>query len=54
MAVGVLIRNLVTQYPPNHVRHIHLAGKRNRGNNNKMERLNGKIRDREKVLTYVM
>ncbi len=32
----------------NHVRHVHLAGKRDR-DNNKMERLNGKIRDREKV-----
>ena len=32
----------------NHIRHIHLAGKRDR-NNNKMERLNGEIRDREKV-----
>ncbi len=34
----------------NHVKHIHLAGKRDRDNNNKMERLNGKIRDHEKVL----
>ena len=25
----------------NHVRHIHLAGKRGRDNNNKMERING-------------
>lgn len=33
----------------NHVRHIHLAGKRDKDNNNKMERLNGEIRDREKV-----
>ncbi len=33
----------------NHVKHIHLAGKRDRDNNNKMERLNGEIRDREKV-----
>ena len=33
----------------NHVRHIHIAGKRDRDNNNKMERLNGEIRDREKV-----
>ncbi len=33
----------------NHIRHIHLAGKRDRDNNNKMERLNGEIRDREKV-----
>ncbi len=33
----------------NHVRHIHLAGKRDSDNNNKMERLNGEIRDREKV-----
>ena len=33
----------------NHVRHIHLAGKRDCDNNNKMERLNGEIRDREKV-----
>ena len=33
-----------------HVRHIHLAGKRDRDNhNNKMERLNGEIMDREKV-----
>ena len=30
----------------NHVRHIHLKGGKN---NNKMERLNGEIRDREKV-----
>ena len=33
----------------NHIRHIHITGKRNRDNNNKMERLNGEIRDREKV-----
>ena len=33
----------------NYVRHIHLAAKRDKGNNNKMERLNGEIRDREKV-----
>ena len=33
----------------NHVRHIHLVGKRDSDNNNKMERLNGEIRDREKV-----
>ncbi len=33
----------------NHVRHIHLKGDKN---NNKIERLNGKIRDREKVLTF--
>ena len=33
----------------NHVRHIHLAGKRDRDNNNRQERLNGEIRDREKV-----
>ena len=33
----------------NHARHIHLAGERDRDNNNKMERLNGEIRDREKV-----
>ena len=33
----------------NHVRHIHITGKRDRDNNNKMERLNGEIRDREKV-----
>ncbi len=33
----------------NHVKHIHLAGKRDKDNNNKMERLNGEIRDREKV-----
>ena len=32
-----------------HIRHIHIAGKRDRDNNNKMERLNGEIRDREKV-----
>ena len=31
------------------VRHIHIAGKGDRNNNNKMERLNGEIRDREKV-----
>ena len=33
----------------NHIRHIHLSGKRDRDNNNKMESLNGEIRDREKV-----
>ena len=34
----------------NHVRHIYLAGKRDRDNhNNKMERLNGGIMDCEKV-----
>ena len=33
----------------NHIKHIHLAGKRDKDNNNKMERLNGEIRDREKV-----
>ena len=33
----------------NHVRHIHIAAKRDKDNNNKMERLNGEIRDREKV-----
>ena len=33
----------------NHARHIHLAGKGDRDNNNKMERLNGEIEDREKV-----
>ena len=33
----------------NHIRHIHIAGKRDKDNNNKMERLNGEIRDREKV-----
>ena len=34
----------------NHVRHIHLAGKRDRDNhNNKMERLNDRIMDREKI-----
>ena len=33
----------------NHIRHIHITGKRDRDNNNKMERLNGEIRDREKV-----
>ena len=32
-----------------YVRHIHLAGKRDRGNNDKMERLNGEIMDRKKV-----
>ncbi len=32
----------------NHTRHIYLADKRDR-DNNKMERLNGEIRDREKV-----
>ncbi len=30
-----------------HIKHIHLTGKRSRDNNNKMERLNGTIRDRE-------
>jgi transposase-like protein len=30
-----------------HIRHIHMAGDKN---NNKMERLNGEIRDREKVM----
>ena len=33
-----------------HVKHIHLAGKRSKDNNNKMERLNGEIRDREKIM----
>ena len=33
----------------NHTRHVHLAGKRDRDNNSKMERLNGKRMDREKV-----
>ena len=34
----------------NHIRHIHLAGKSDRDNhNNKMERLNSRIMDREKV-----
>ncbi len=33
----------------NHIRHIHIAAKRDRDNNNKMERLNDEIRDREKV-----
>ena len=33
----------------NHIRHIRLTGKRDRDNNNRMERLNGEIRDREKV-----
>ena len=34
----------------NYIRHIHLAGKRDRDNhNNKMERLNGEIMDRKKV-----
>ena len=32
----------------NRIRHIHLAGKKDRDNNN-MERLNGQIMDREKV-----
>ena len=32
----------------NHIKHIHLAGKKDRDNNN-MERLNGEICDREKV-----
>ncbi len=32
----------------NHIRHIHITGKRDR-DNNKMERLDGEIRDREKV-----
>ena len=32
----------------NHVRHIHLAGKRDR-DDYKMERLNGEIMDREKI-----
>ena len=32
----------------NHTRHIHIDGKRDR-DNNRMERLNGEIRDREKV-----
>ena len=33
----------------NHIRRIHLAGKRDRDNNNKIERLNSKIMDREKI-----
>ena len=33
----------------NHIKHIHIIGKRDKDNNNKMERLNGEIRDREKV-----
>ena len=33
----------------NHIRHIHLAGKRDRDNNDKMKRLSGEITDREKV-----
>ena len=33
----------------NHISHIHMRAKRNKDNNNKMERLNGEIRDREKV-----
>ena len=33
----------------NHVRRIHLVGKRDRDNNNEMEHLNGEICDREKV-----
>ena len=32
-----------------HIRHIHLQGDMN---NNKMERLNGEIRDREKVMSW--
>ena len=32
-----------------HIRHIHISDKRDKDNNNKMERLNGEIRDREKV-----
>ena len=32
-----------------HIRHIHIAGKRDLDNNNKMGRLNGEIREREKV-----
>ena len=32
-----------------HARHIHLAGKGDRDNNNKMEGLNGEIGDRENV-----
>ena len=30
------------------IKHIHLDGKRSKGNDNKMERLNGEIHDREK------
>ncbi len=33
----------------NHIKHIYISGKRDRDNNNKMEILNGEIRDREKV-----
>ena len=33
----------------NHIRYIHISGRRDRDNNNKMEWLNGEIRDREKV-----
>ena len=33
----------------NYIRHIHLAGKKDHDNNNKMKRLNGEIRDREKA-----
>ena len=33
----------------NHIRHIYMTGKRDLDNNNKMKRLNGEIRDREKV-----
>ena len=33
----------------NHIKHTHITGKRDKDNNNKMERLNGEIRDREKV-----
>ena len=33
----------------NHIRHIHLVGKRDRDNSNEMERLNVEICDREKV-----
>ena len=33
----------------NHIMHTHIAGKRDRDNNNEMERLNGEICDREKI-----
>lgn len=45
----VATKTLYTNTKPRtlHVRHIHIRGDRN---NNKMERLNGEIRDREKVM----
>lgn len=33
----------------NHIRHIHITGKRDIDNNNKMNRLSSEIRDREKI-----